>query len=60
MSDRERKHIADLLGKVVVAVRMGEITHAQIDERLNYIQFLLDNPGYYASEATLMKGAAGG
>ena len=57
----ERKHIADLLGEVVVAVRMGKITYAQIDERLNYIQFLLDHEGWHngAPEANLMESVDG-
>ena len=46
ISERERKHIADRLGEVIVMVRTAELTPDQVAERLSYIQFLLDHPGW--------------
>jgi hypothetical protein len=46
MTEQERRYLADRLGEISVMCRMGEITLAQVDERINYLQFLLDHPGW--------------
>jgi hypothetical protein len=46
MTEQEIKHIADRLGEVIVMVRTAELTPDQVAERLSYLQFLLDHPGW--------------
>lgn len=59
-ADLDRRDIANMLGQLVVQIRLRSITWDQVDERLSYLQHRLDHPGWHngAPEANLMEADA--
>lgn len=57
MTDLERIDIANMIGLVIVQLRLRSATYDQAVEQLGYIQFRMDHPNWHggmAPEANLM------